>query len=148
MVNIVIRGGNGEAAAREISMAVAEVFGEQPARLPATPSKPAVRGFIEAALIVLALPPALIGSADILSRARLRERLSTLITKTDGVSKRTKSSVMVDPGDGKHIPLEEASREAILAALAAMEQKLKGQVPESPEALIPQEPTRSRDVVP
>ena len=31
----------------------------------------------------------------------------------------------IEPGDGKHIPLEEASREAIIAAVHAIEQRLK-----------------------
>ena len=127
MASILIRGGDSESAARDMSAAVGEVIGELPIRLEGgLAERPIVRGLIETALIVLALPPALVGSADIIARMRLQERLKALISKADQVSKTTKSSVLIDPGDGKHIPLEEASREAIVAALTAVEKRLKG----------------------
>jgi hypothetical protein len=133
MVNILIRSGDSEAAAGEVATAIAEIFGTEPARLPSPVQKPVVRGMIEVALIVLALPPAMVGAADLVSRSRLRERLGALITRTNAISKTTKSSVLVDPGDGKYIPLEEASREAILAALADVEKMLKAHAASSPK---------------
>jgi hypothetical protein len=133
VLNVLIRSGDSEAAAGEVASAIGEIFGTEPTRLPSPVQKPVVRGMIEVALIVLALPPALIGTADLASRSRLRERLGALITRTNAISKTTKSSVLVDLGDGKHIPLEEASREAILAALGEVEKKLKARSPSSPE---------------
>nr|WP_294565166.1 hypothetical protein [uncultured Rhodopila sp.] len=147
MADILIRGGNSEAAALEISAAIDEIFGERPTRMSDPRGQKVVtRGFVEAALIVLALPPAAVGTADLVSRVRLGERFGALIRKIAEVGKTTKSSVMIDPGNGKHIPLEEASRDAILAALAAMEEKLKGQVAGSSAVSAPPGQTGSRDL--
>jgi hypothetical protein len=72
------------------------------------------------------LPPAVIGTADLISRSSLQERLRRLTGKAAAVRKATRASILIDPGDGKPIPLEEANRDAILAALKAVEQKLRG----------------------
>lgn len=76
--------------------------------------------------MALALPPAVIGTADVLARSRLADRLRRLTGRAASVRKTTRAAIMIDPGDGKLIPLEEAKRDAILAALQAVEQKLRG----------------------
>ncbi len=126
MVEILIRGGDTETAANELAAAVREIFAVEPVRTVAGGGHaPGTRMLLEAALIILALPPAAVGTADILGRAQFGERLRRLITKLPSLRKTTRAKVLIDPGDGKHIPLEEASREAIIAAVHAIEQRLK-----------------------
>jgi hypothetical protein len=87
---------------------------------------PGTREALAITAIVLAMPSAVIGTADIVARAQLGQKLRRLIERVAALRKRTHASVLIDPGDGKHIPLEEASHEAILAALHHIEQRLKG----------------------
>jgi len=126
MSSIRIGGGDTRAAAHELSVAIEEIFGQKLDRVTTPPSQDEFRGIAETALIVLALPPALISSADIVARARVAERLGKLMERIKSIQARTKSSILIDPGNGKHIPLEEASRDAIIAALVKVERRLKG----------------------
>jgi hypothetical protein len=126
MAEILIQGGDTEAAANELAAAIQDIFAVEPlrsARL--TGHTPGTRALLELAAIALALPPAVIGTADVVARSRLGERLRRLTAKAAPVRKTTRASIMIDPGDGKLIPLEEAKRDAILAALQAVEQKLR-----------------------
>ena len=126
MAEILIQGGDTEAAANELAAAIRDIFGVEPIRTAAaTGPAPGTRGLVELGLIILALPPAAVGTADILARVRLGDRLQRLIAKLAPRRKTTRATVLIDPGDGKPIPLEEASREAIVAALHAIEQRLK-----------------------
>jgi len=126
MSSIRIGGGDTRAAAHELSVAIEEIFGQKLDRVTTPPSQDEFRGIAETALIVVALPPALISSADIVARARVAERLGKLMERIKSIQARTKSSILIDPGNGKHIPLEEASRDAIIAALVKVERRLKG----------------------
>lgn len=126
MADILVRGGETEVAANELAATIRDLFGVDPivTRIAASHA-PGTRGVLELLGITLALPPALIGTADILSRTRLAERVLRLIAKAASLRKTTRADILIDPGDGKPIPLEEASRDAILAALHAVEQRLK-----------------------
>jgi hypothetical protein len=126
MADILVRGGETESAASELAATIRDLFGVDPiATRIAASHAPGTRGGLELAAIALALPPALLDTADILSRSRLGERVRRLIAKAASLRKTTRADILIDPGDGKPIPLQEASRDAILAALHAVEQRLK-----------------------
>jgi hypothetical protein len=126
MADILVRGGETEVAANELAATIRDLFGVDPIATPIAASHaPGTRVVLELAAIALALPPALLGTADILSRSRLGDRMRRLIAKAASLRKTTRATIFIDPGDGKPIPLEEASRDAILAALHAVEQRLK-----------------------
>jgi hypothetical protein len=126
MAEILIRNGDAEAAAIDLAAAIQEIFAVEPLRSSrAAPHTPGTRVLVEATLIALALPPAVIGTADILARAHLGEKLRRLIGKATALRKTTRAAILIDPGDGKPIPLEEANRETILTALQAVEQRLR-----------------------
>jgi hypothetical protein len=127
MAEILIQGGETEAAANELAAAIHEIFSVEPLRSTRTASHTqGTRVVLELAAVALALPSAVIGTADLVARSNLQERLRRLIGKAAAVRKTTRASILIDPGDGKPIPLEEANRDAILAALKAVEQKLRG----------------------
>lgn len=127
MAEILIQGGETEAAANELAAAIHEIFSVEPLRSTRTASHTqGTRVVLELAAVALALPSAVMGTADLVARSNLQERLRRLIGKAAAVRKTTRASILIDPGDGKPIPLEEANRDAILAALKAVEQKLRG----------------------
>ncbi len=127
MAEILIQGGETEAAANDLAASIHEIFSVEPLRSTRTASHTqGTRVVLELAAVALALPSAVIGTADLVARSNLQERLRRLIGKAAAVRKTTRASILIDPGDGKPIPLEEANRDAILAALKAVEQKLRG----------------------
>lgn len=126
MAEILIRGGDAEAAAKELAAAVQEILTVQPVRTDIGGAQaPNTRALMEIAAICLAFPPAVVGVADILARMQLGDRLRRLIAKAASLHKATRATILIDAGDGKPIPLEEARHDAILAALRACEQRLK-----------------------
>jgi hypothetical protein len=126
MADILIRGGETEAAADQMEEAMHDIFACDPIRTSIAASHaPGTRDLAVLAAAVLAVPPAVISVADIMSRAHVGERLRRLAGKAAAVRKATHAAILIDPGDGKPIPLEQASHEAILAALHAVEQRLK-----------------------
>jgi len=126
MVEILIRNGDTEAAADELAAALHDIFAVAPIRRVSTRGHtPGTRGLVELVLIALALPPAVVGTSDIAARMQFGQRLQRLIAKVAALRKTTHVTVLIDAGDGKQIPLEEAHREAIIAAVHAIEQRLK-----------------------
>ena len=126
MADILIRGGDTEAAANELAAAIRDIFGVEPLRTVASSGHtPATRVLAETALIILAVPPAVHYAKDILAGTQLSQRLRRLTTKAATVRKTTHAAILIDPGDGKPVPLEEANHDAIVAALHAVEQRLK-----------------------
>lgn len=126
MADILIRGGDTETAANELAAAVRDIFAIDPIRTAfVNGQSPDTRGLVELTAICLALPPAVIGTADILARMRLGDRLQRLISKAATLHKQTKATILIDLGDGKPIPLEHAKHDTILSALQELEHRLK-----------------------
>jgi hypothetical protein len=126
MAEILIRNGDTEAAAGELAAAIRDIFAVEPIRRVIGGQRtPGTRDLTGIVGICLALPGAVTATADIVARAQLGARLQRLIARVATVRKTTGATVLIDPGDGKPIPLEQASHEAILAALRAVEQRLK-----------------------
>lgn len=125
MAEILIQGGDAEAAADALAAVIRDIFAAEPRRIGGggTPT-PDTRS-LELAAIVLALPSAVIGTADLIARAQLGPRLRRLAAKAAALRQRTHATILIDPGDGKHIPLEEANHDQIVAALHRIEQHLK-----------------------
>jgi hypothetical protein len=126
MVEILIRDGDTVAAAKELSSALREIVAVDPVQTTiANERRPDTRALLEVAAICLAFPPALIGAAGIVTRMKLGDRLQRLLSKATTVRKTTRANILIDLGHGKPVPLEEASRAAILTALQAVEQRLR-----------------------
>jgi len=124
-VDILIRGGDAETAARETRAALREIFEVDVTQTITGGERIQDARSLDLALFILSVPPALDSSLNLIARARLGERLRRLIAKIQHTSKTTGAKLLIDPGDGKPIPLEEAKRETILAALEAFEQRRK-----------------------
>lgn len=125
MVEILVRGGDAEAAASELEHAIREIFAVEPTRIADSRQAPATRGLVEAALIVLALPSAIAHSREILADKELRRQLRDLITKAFSIRETTRAKVLIDPGDGKLIPLEEGKHDAIILSLQEIARNMK-----------------------
>lgn len=125
MADILIQGGDAEQAADELVAAIRDIFAAEPHRTGGAGASPPGTRSLALVAIVLALPSAVIGTADIVARAQLGPRLRRLIAKATDLRRRTHAAILIDPGDGRHIPLEEASHDAILAALHRIEQQLR-----------------------
>jgi len=125
MADILIRGGDTEAAALEMRGAVREIFAFDPLQtVRGSGQASGTRSVAElAAMIVLGLPPAVLAAKDL--HSKLAEQLRRLTGRAEAQRKATGATILIDPGDGNHIPLHEANRETILAALAQIEQRLK-----------------------
>jgi hypothetical protein len=126
VADILIKGGEMETAAQELAASIHEIFAVDPVRTAiAKQNPPNTRALVEIAAICLALPPAVIGTADIIARMHPGDRLQRLIAKAAALHKTTKSSILIDVGDGKPIPLEQAKHDTIVKALQELEQRLK-----------------------
>jgi hypothetical protein len=126
MAEILVRGDNSQAAADELAVAIRDIFAADPVRRVMPDSHaPETRTGAEVIMIALSLPPAVTATADIISRAQLGERVKRLIAKVAALHKSTGARVLIDPGNGHPIPLEEARRQDILTALRQVEQRLK-----------------------
>jgi hypothetical protein len=125
VAEIVVQGGDTEAAAAELAVAVRDIFDVELIRRVGGGHTPGTRGPLEIAAVCLALPPAATAIVDIVARAQFGARLQRLIARVTTLRKTTRARVLIDLGDGKPIPLEEASREAIIAALRDVDQRLK-----------------------
>jgi hypothetical protein len=124
-VDILIRGGDAETAAQETRAALREIFEVDTTQTVAGGERVSGARSLDLALFILSIPPAVDASANLIARARLGERLRRLIAKIEHTRKKTGAKLLIDPGDGKPLPLEEAKRETILAALEAFERHQK-----------------------
>jgi hypothetical protein len=126
MAEIQVGGDDSETTADELAAAIREIFTVEPVRrVIADRHTPGTRSGAEVMLIALALPPAVAATADIISKAELGQRVKRLIAKVAVLHKSTRARLLIDPGNGHPIPLEEASRQAIVTALRQVEQRLK-----------------------
>ncbi|HTW28876.1 MAG TPA: hypothetical protein VME92_17250 [Acetobacteraceae bacterium] len=125
MADILIRGGDSDTAAHEMRAAVRDIFGFDPLQTTrGSGTAPGTRSGVElAAMIALGLPPAIVAAKDL--QAKLAEQWRRLTAKAEAQHRATGATLLIDPGDGKPIPLHEANRQAILDALARVEQHLK-----------------------
>jgi hypothetical protein len=123
MVEILIRGDRAEDAATAMADATREIFGTEPgrSRRQAEHTKDAVALWA----LVVTVPPAVTAMIDLAGRLKLAERIGRLIHHAEATAKTTGAAILIDPGDGKPIPLDQANRETIIAALAEIEAKLK-----------------------
>ena len=126
MAEILILGGDAEAAARDMGVALREIFGVEPWQTTrgAGEQAPGTRTLIEIAVaIALGWAPATVAVKQVYSE--VAERLHRLTAKAEAVEQETGASILIDPGDGKPIPLHQANRETIRTALERLEQHLK-----------------------
>jgi len=124
MADIVIRGGDAEAAARALRAAAREIFEIDAIQSTVREGMEGKRS-LELVALILAIPPAVIATAQLAAHAHLRERIRRLIATAETQAKATGARLLIDPGDGKPIPLEHARQEAILEALSAFEKRKK-----------------------
>jgi hypothetical protein len=117
MAEILVQGGNAEAAARAMCAAVHEIFETDPLASTRGGSLPGTRGLAELAVIVLSIPP------GVFYARRLAEDLRRLVYRAEKEAKANGARLMIDCGDGKPIPLEEAHRAKVVEALKALQEK-------------------------
>jgi hypothetical protein len=125
VAEIRIEGDDAAVAANGIVAAIQEIFEIEPIRYDIRNGiTPGSRALMETvALVIVALPPAITATQDLIVRTRLGERLQRFIARVSAL--RSRAGILIDPGDGTLIPLENASAEAIVQALNAVEQQLK-----------------------
>jgi|HubBroStandDraft_1064217.scaffolds.fasta_scaffold727106_1 hypothetical protein len=81
MVEILVRGGDAEAAATQLARAVGEIFAVEPARSSIAPAE-SMRGPVEVWTLILTIPPAILAMVDLAARLKLVERIDRLIAST------------------------------------------------------------------
>jgi hypothetical protein len=123
MVDILVQGGDAKAAAQAMRAAVREVFGTDPIQSATTNAMPGTRTLAELGLIILAIPPGVVYAKKMVDDLHLRERWRRLIARAEQEEKATGARLMIDPGDGKPIPLHKANRDKIREALDALQEK-------------------------
>ena len=126
MVEIIIQGDDRDSVAPEVKAAIHEIFGIEPLSTHRGGSAtPGSRDFVTAALIALAIPPALTAGRDVVRQLDLSGRWNRFIGKAAAAAKDKKATILLDTGHGKPIPLHTASQEQIREALKALETHLK-----------------------
>jgi hypothetical protein len=124
MAEILIEGGDAEAAAQAMCAAVREIFETDPIRSIRGGSTPGTRGLGDlAAVIAVGLPPAIFYSRRLVDDIRFAERWRRLTGRAAKEAKATRTRFLVDVGDGKHIPIEDAHPDKIREALTALQEK-------------------------
>jgi hypothetical protein len=123
MVDILVQGGDAEAAAKVMRAAVREIFETDPIQSAATGPVPGTRGLAELGLIILAIPPGVVYAKKMIDDFRLRERWRRLIARAEQEENATGARLLIDPGDGKPIPLHQANADKIREALAAFQER-------------------------
>lgn len=125
MVEILIRGGDAERAAQAMRSAIREIFEFDPLATPVhARHTPGTRSGLElAVMIALGLTPAIQAAREL--HGAFAEHLRRLATKAEEQRKETGATLLIDFGDGKPIPLDQANRDAVLQALRELEQRRK-----------------------
>ena len=121
MVDIIIRGGDVETAGQEVRDAIRDIFAvdSHPTPIGTSPS-PGTRDPIAIAGLIVTIPITAVAVAD--GAARIRRLFDTAARQR----RTTGARLLIDLGDGsKPHPIEEANREHVLAAIAALEQAHK-----------------------
>ena len=124
MTEILIEGGDAEAAAQAICAAVREIFETDPIRSTRGGSTPGTRGLADlAAVIAVGLPPAIVYGRKLVDDLRFSERWGRFAGRAAKEAKTTGARFLVDLGDGKHIPIEDAHPDKVREALTALQEK-------------------------
>jgi hypothetical protein len=123
--DILIQGGDTEAAAKAMRATVREIFDTDPIQSVRGGDRSGTRTLAELGLIVLAIPPGAVYAKKMVEEFGLRERWRRLFARAEKEEKATGARFLIDPGDGKPILLHEANHDEIREALAALEQQHK-----------------------
>jgi hypothetical protein len=127
-VQILVQGGDAEQASNRLRADICEIFESGDVHVTtAQPRAEGSRSIAELALVALAIPPAVIGLNDLAGRAKLSNRFRQLSRRASKQREVTGAKILIDPGDGVLIPLEEARTDAIVAALRAIQSRLSSQ---------------------
>jgi hypothetical protein len=132
MPDILIQGGDAGAAALAMRAAVNEIFGTDPLQSHRGEARPGTRGALEFATLILTIPPAVIYSKKITEEFGFAELWRRLMARGEKEQKATGARITIDPGDGHHIPIEQAHPDKIREALAALGERIKRQQPSRP----------------
>jgi len=125
MVEILIQGGDTEAATQAMRVAIKEIFEIDPLETRRGGGQlPGKRSF-ELLLVALAITPAIASAVDLASRSKLLGRIGRLLPKIHEQEAKTGAKFLIDVGDGKPIPAHEANRAQIEAALEHFAQNRK-----------------------
>jgi hypothetical protein len=122
MADILIQGGDAEAAAKAMRDAVREIFEIDPIQSTVGRGVPGTR-IVDAATVILAIPPGIFYANKLLEELHFSERWRRLTARAEKEAKATSAQLMIDVGDGKPIPFAEASPEIVLQALTALQEK-------------------------
>jgi hypothetical protein len=120
MADILIRGGNAEAAAKAMCAAVSEIFETEPIQSTVGGSLPDMRGLWEVAAVIVGIPPGIYYGRKIVEDGILG-RWRRLIARAEKEEKATGARLMIDVGDSKPIPLHQANYDKIQEALVEFE---------------------------
>lgn len=77
------------------------------------------------ALLILTIPPGIFYAKRLVHDFQLAERWRRLVARAEKEVKATGARILIDLGDGNHIPLEQAKPEKIREALDALEKHTK-----------------------
>lgn len=125
MVEILIHGGDTEAATQAMRTAIKEIFEIDPlVTRRGGGQQPGTRS-LELLAVALAIAPAIASAVDLVSRSKLMGRIARLWPKIREQEAKTGAKFLIDVGDGKPIPAHEANRAQIEAALEHFAQNRK-----------------------
>jgi hypothetical protein len=86
-------------------------------------SMPGTRGLAELAVIVVGIPPGIFYTKRLVEGLQIGERVRRLVAPAEKEAKANGARLLIDCGDGKPIPLEQAHRAKVLEALTALQEK-------------------------
>lgn len=125
MVEILIQGGDTEAATQAMRTAIKEIFEIDPlVTQRGGGQQPGTRS-LELLTVALAIAPAIASTVDLVSRSKLMGRIARLWPKIREQEAKTGAKFLIDVGDGKPIPAHEANRAQIEAELEHFAQHRK-----------------------
>ena len=125
MFQIVVSGGDCRAAVDQMTTALREIFNIEAKEIAVPNQQGSPNRNLDLLAIALTIPSAAIATADILERSRLGERLARLIRRAEEQAKKTGARLLIDVGDGRPIPIEQARRDEIQSAIQALRHRRK-----------------------
>jgi hypothetical protein len=122
MVDILIQGDDARTAAQAMREAIREIFETDPIQSTTGGGTPGTRQF-DPYTFVLTIPPAIFYAERLAEQLRIGERWRQFTARAKKEADATQAQFLVDVGDGKHIPLEQAPPEKIREALIALQER-------------------------